>query len=39
MTAGFCQVLFGKRSQSLTTVAIALIITIFLMAGIGQAVL
>ena len=39
MTAGFWQVFFGKRNQSLMTIAIALIITIILIAAIGQTVL
>ncbi len=39
MTAGLWQVLFGKRSQSLMTIVIALLITIMLIAAIGQAVL
>lgn len=39
VTAGLWQILFGKRSQSLMTIAIALIITIMLIAVIGQSVL
>jgi hypothetical protein len=39
MTAGFWQVFFGKRNQSLMTIAIALIITIMLIAAIGRTVL
>lgn len=39
MTAGFWQVLYGKRSQSLMAIVIALLITIMLIAAIGQSVL
>jgi hypothetical protein len=39
ITAGFWQVFYGRRNQSLMTIAIALIITILLIAAIGQIVL
>lgn len=39
MTAGFWQVLFGKRNQTLMTIVVALVITIMLIAAIGRAVL
>lgn len=39
MTAGFWQALFGKRSQPLMKVVIALVIAIMLIVTIGTAVL
>jgi hypothetical protein len=39
ITAGFWQVFFGRRNQSLMTIAIALIVAILLIAAIGQIVL
>lgn len=39
MTAGFWQVIFGKRSQSLMTYVIALITAIMVIAAIGRAIL
>lgn len=39
MTAGFWQVIFGRRSQWLVTIAITLLITLALIAAIGRAIL
>lgn len=39
MTAGFWQVLSGKRSQSLMTFVIALVIALMAIAVIGRAIL